>query len=117
MKPIVAYYRVSPQKQARSGKKGWALGLKLSARRWSARARPKPSHLVMAAPQRRHWRVSFIADAFVRLLGYHAWWFSGVTIAPIIIEHAMQASPKIRSDQSPCVIVSADQRQSSRDIF
>ena len=28
---------------------------------------------------------------------------------PIVVEHAVQASPKVRPDQPPCVIVAADQ--------
>src|SRR4029077_8447473 len=32
-----------------------------------------------------------------------------ITVAPIVVEHAVQAGPKVRPDQPPRVIVAADQ--------
>src|SRR6516225_7848349 len=47
-----------------------------------------------------------------RILGNdrdHGRGFPRITVAPIIVEHAVQAGPKVRSDQPPRVIVAADQ--------
>ena len=56
MKPIIAYYRVSTQKQARSGKKGLGLGLEASARHWNASRKRTGSRLSLNLPKSRQAR-------------------------------------------------------------
>jgi hypothetical protein len=60
MKPIIAYYRVSTQKQARSGKKG--LGLGLEAQREALERFTQANGLQIAYADRASYRCYWVRD-------------------------------------------------------